>query len=82
MNVKHSSFPLQVDRAKAMIELLMSPDDETMSEHKKLQLRELAALNGTLKDEVVGAGGVIQGRGSVRLAGEEQASASSTSQLL
>jgi hypothetical protein len=37
-----------------MIELLMSPDDETMSEHKKLQLRELAALNGTLKDEVVG----------------------------
>ena len=25
--------------------------DEEMNEHKKLQLRELAALNGTLKDE-------------------------------
>ncbi|GFH20936.1 uncharacterized protein HaLaN_18144, partial [Haematococcus lacustris] len=35
-----------------MVELLCNPTDETMAEHKKLQLRELAALNGTLKDEV------------------------------
>jgi splicing factor 1 len=29
----------------------LQPLDEEMNEHKKLQLRELAALNGTLKDE-------------------------------
>jgi hypothetical protein len=29
----------------------VQPMDEEMNEHKKLQLRELAALNGTLKDE-------------------------------
>lgn len=34
-----------------MIERLLQPLDEEMNEHKKLQLRELAALNGTLKDE-------------------------------
>lgn len=27
--------------------------DEVRNEHKRIQLRELAALNGTLKDEVV-----------------------------
>lgn len=36
-----------------MIELLCHPDDDSLSEHKKLQLRELAAINGTLRDEVV-----------------------------
>ncbi|KAL4450593.1 hypothetical protein ABPG77_000949 [Micractinium sp. CCAP 211/92] len=40
-----------VDAAAAMIERLLQPLDEEMNEHKKLQLRELAALNGTLKDE-------------------------------
>lgn len=40
-----------VDAAARMIERLMQPLDEEMNEHKKLQLRELAALNGTLKDE-------------------------------
>jgi splicing factor 1 len=34
-----------------MIERLLRVDDDEMNEHKKLQLRELAALNGTLKDE-------------------------------
>jgi hypothetical protein len=42
----------QVDRAVAMVELLCHPDDDSLNEHKRLQLRELAALNGTLKDEV------------------------------
>ncbi|KAL4439650.1 hypothetical protein ABPG75_002651 [Micractinium tetrahymenae] len=44
-------FLLQVDAAAAMVERLLQPLDEEMNEHKKLQLRELAALNGTLKDE-------------------------------
>lgn len=42
----------QVDRAALMVEKLCTPMDEEHNEHKKLQLRELAALNGTLKDEV------------------------------
>jgi splicing factor 1 len=40
----------QVDRAAGMIEKLCTPCDEEHNEHKRLQLRELAALNGTLKD--------------------------------
>jgi hypothetical protein len=36
-----------------MIEDLLQPQDETRMEHKRMQLRELAALNGTLKDEDV-----------------------------
>jgi splicing factor 1 len=39
-----------VDRASAMIEKLCTPSDDDHNEHKKLQLRELAALNGTLKE--------------------------------
>lgn len=42
----------EVDKASKMIERLLEPMDETLNEHKRLQLRELAALNGTLKDEV------------------------------
>jgi hypothetical protein len=42
-----------VDRAAEMIEDLLQPQDETRMEHKRMQLRELAALNGTLKDEDV-----------------------------
>lgn len=34
-----------------MIEDLLVPTDEARNEHKRLQLRELAALNGTLKDD-------------------------------
>lgn len=35
-----------------MVEALLRPDDDSaLTEHKRLQLRELAALNGTLKDE-------------------------------
>ena len=41
----------QVDAAAAMIQRLLQPLDEEMNEHKKLQLRELATINGTLKDE-------------------------------
>ena len=34
-----------------MVEKLLQPVDESRNEHKRMQLRELAALNGTLKDE-------------------------------
>lgn len=43
----------QVDNACGQLEKLMEPMDEVRNEHKRIQLRELAALNGTLKDEVV-----------------------------
>lgn len=39
----------QVDTAADMIADLMQPEDEARNEHKRMQLRELAALNGTLK---------------------------------
>lgn len=41
----------QVDQAANMIERLLQPVDEERNEHKRMQLRELAALNGTLKDD-------------------------------
>lgn len=44
--------PPQTDKAAEMIERLLLPSDDTLAEHKRLQLRELASLNGTLKDEV------------------------------
>lgn len=34
-----------------MIEELLVPTDEARNEHKRLQLMELAAMNGTLKDD-------------------------------
>ena len=34
-----------------MIQDLLVPTDEARNEHKRVQLRELAALNGTLKDD-------------------------------
>ncbi|XP_071706541.1 splicing factor-like protein 1 [Rutidosis leptorrhynchoides] len=40
-----------VDAAAGMIEKLLNPVDEVFNEHKKQQLRELAALNGTIRDE-------------------------------
>jgi hypothetical protein len=36
-----------------MIEALLRPVDEAHNEHKRRQLRELALINGTLKDEDV-----------------------------
>ena len=56
-------FPLssQVEKATEMIEMLLRPIDETHNEHKRKQLRELALINGTLKDETV------SGREAVRL---------------
>ncbi|CAK0783328.1 hypothetical protein CVIRNUC_006527 [Coccomyxa viridis] len=40
-----------VNSAAEMIEELLVPTDEARNEHKRLQLQELAALNGTLKDD-------------------------------
>lgn len=34
-----------------MVNALLKPVDEEQNEHKRMQLRELAALNGTLKDD-------------------------------
>ncbi|KDD72497.1 hypothetical protein H632_c3271p0, partial [Helicosporidium sp. ATCC 50920] len=39
-----------VDAAAAMVSRLLEPLDEEMNEHKRLQLRELARINGTLKE--------------------------------
>ena len=47
---------MQVEKATEMIEMLLRPIDETHNEHKRKQLRELALINGTLKDETVGGG--------------------------
>lgn len=52
-----------VDKAVDMIERLLEPNDDTLNEHKRLQLRELAALNGTLKDETVRGGLATWGGG-------------------
>ena len=41
----------QADKAAEMIEDLLVPTDEARNEHKRLQLKELAALNGTLTDD-------------------------------
>ncbi len=38
----------QVNAAAQMIEDLLVPTDEARNEHKRLQLQELAALNGAL----------------------------------
>eukprot|EP00193_Tetraselmis_chui_P017343 CAMPEP_0177781744 /NCGR_PEP_ID=MMETSP0491_2-20121128/18042_1 /TAXON_ID=63592 /ORGANISM="Tetraselmis chuii, Strain PLY429" /LENGTH=584 /DNA_ID=CAMNT_0019301887 /DNA_START=232 /DNA_END=1982 /DNA_ORIENTATION=+ len=40
-----------VEEAGDMIEKLLQPVDEARNEHKRMQLRELASLNGTLKDD-------------------------------
>ena len=39
-----------VDEAAAIVRPLLGPVDEEKNEHKRLQLRELALLNGTLRD--------------------------------
>jgi len=40
-----------VDKASAIIKKLLIPVDEDINEHKRLQLRELALMNGTWRDE-------------------------------
>ncbi|KAL2540039.1 splicing factor-related [Abeliophyllum distichum] len=40
-----------VIRGKGMVEKLLQPVDEVLNEHKRQQLKELAALNGTIRDE-------------------------------
>ena len=40
-----------VDKASAMVERLLQPMDEEMNAHKQQQLRELALINGTLREE-------------------------------
>ncbi|KAG6472796.1 splicing factor-like protein 1 isoform X1 [Zingiber officinale] len=43
--------PESLNAAAKMVEKLLVPMEETMNEHKKFQLRELAALNGTLRQD-------------------------------
>ncbi|KAI3519574.1 hypothetical protein L1887_08784 [Cichorium endivia] len=40
-----------LDAAAGMVQKLLQPVDEVLNEHKRQQLRELAALNGTIRDE-------------------------------
>ncbi|CAO2043234.1 unnamed protein product [Urochloa humidicola] len=40
-----------LDAAAGMVEKLLTPVDEVLNEHKQQQLRELAALNGTIRDD-------------------------------
>ncbi|XP_020586915.1 branchpoint-bridging protein-like [Phalaenopsis equestris] len=40
-----------LDKAADMVEKLLQPVDEVLNEHKRQQLRELAALNGTIRDD-------------------------------
>jgi splicing factor 1 len=40
-----------VEAAARMVAHLLQPTDDATNEHKQLQLRELARINGTLKDE-------------------------------
>ena len=43
----------RVDSAASMVEKLMVPVDDATNEHKSKQLRELALINGTLRDDIV-----------------------------
>ncbi|KAF8380529.1 hypothetical protein HHK36_028016 [Tetracentron sinense] len=40
-----------LEAAAGMVEKLLRPVDEGLNEHKRQQLRELAALNGTIRDD-------------------------------
>lgn len=42
---------LQVERAAVMVSELLVPIDDEKNEHKQKQLRELALINGTLREE-------------------------------
>ena len=41
----------QLERASAMVQELLVPMDDMKNTHKQAQLRELAVINGTLRDE-------------------------------
>uniref|UniRef100_A0A0C9S417 TSA: Wollemia nobilis Ref_Wollemi_Transcript_14380_4332 transcribed RNA sequence n=1 Tax=Wollemia nobilis TaxID=56998 RepID=A0A0C9S417_9CONI len=43
--------PDALEKAAGMVEKLLQPVDEGLNEHKRAQLRELAALNGTIRDD-------------------------------
>ncbi|KAL6985968.1 hypothetical protein U1Q18_019340 [Sarracenia purpurea var. burkii] len=43
--------PESLEAAAGMVEKLLQPVDEGLNEHKRQQLRELAALNGTIRDD-------------------------------
>lgn len=43
----------KVKKAGEMVQKLLVPVDENQNEHKARQLRELACINGTLRDEVI-----------------------------
>lgn len=40
-----------VERCAAMVNVYLTPCEDTLNEHKQKQLRELALINGTIKDE-------------------------------
>jgi hypothetical protein len=40
-------------QAADMVAKLLTPMDDATNEHKQLQLRELAAINGTLRDHEI-----------------------------
>lgn len=40
-----------VDRAAKMVQELLRPEDDIINQHKQKQLRELALINGTLKED-------------------------------
>ncbi|PHT52457.1 hypothetical protein CQW23_06919 [Capsicum baccatum] len=42
-----------LEAAASMVEKLLHPVDEVLNEHKRQQLKELAALNGTIRDEEI-----------------------------
>jgi KH-domain type I len=44
----------QLQKASALVEKLLTPIDETKNLHKQLQLRTLAQINGTLRDNMWG----------------------------
>eukprot|EP00879_Flechtneria_rotunda_P010845 GHRR01011334.1.p1 GENE.GHRR01011334.1~~GHRR01011334.1.p1 ORF type:complete len:486 (+),score=149.40 GHRR01011334.1:622-2079(+) len=52
------------DKAAEMVRKLLTPMDDLHNEHKQLQLRELAAINGTLRDhELIEQQKAIEGTG-------------------
>ena len=42
---------MQVDAASKIITELLSPKEDAENEWKRMQLRELALINGTLRDD-------------------------------
>eukprot|EP00894_Picocystis_sp_ML_P002826 jgi/Pico_ML_1/53343/g3906.t1 len=40
-----------MDKAEDLVKKLLKPVDDSSNDHKRAQLRELAAMNGTLRDD-------------------------------